>query len=328
MPVEVGAGARLPQDADEESVVTGVTPGASAPRIDARVRPVSLRAVLVTLRPKQWIKNALVVAAAGAAGALGHDDVPVRVSLACVAFCLLASGIYAINDVRDAAEDRLHPRKRHRPVAARELDPRTAVGLGATLMLAGLALCFAVAPLLALVGAGYLALTLTYSLLWRHVAVVDLVAIGGGFVLRAVAGGVAAPVTLSRWFLLVIAGAAVSVAAAKRYSELQRSDVPRELRRKVLRAYTPLSLRLLLGAGAAITLAAYCVWAFQLPSVHGVPWRPLTILPFAVCMLRYGALVRRGLAEAPEDVLLADRTMQLWALGWIAVFALGVHAAS
>lgn len=285
------------------------------------------RASVATMRPRQWIKNALVIAAPIAAGALGHDDVPGHVTVAFIAFCMLASGAYAINDVRDAAEDRLHPRKRHRPVAAGELDPRIAVGLGVLLMAMGLALCFAVAPLLGLVGAGYLALTLTYSLLLRHVAALDLVAIAGGFVLRAVAGGVAAPVTLSRWFLLVIAGAAVSVAAAKRYSELERSDVPRELKRKVLRAYTPRSLRLILAAGAAVTLGAYCVWAFQLTSVDGVPWRPLTILPFAICMVRYGALVRRGLAEAPEDVLLADRGLQLAALAWIVVFALGVHAA-
>ena len=84
----------------------------------------TLRAALVTLRPRQWLKNPLVIAAAGAAGALGHDDVPVRVALAFVAFCMLASGIYAINDVRDRDEDRLHPRKRYRPVAAGELDPR------------------------------------------------------------------------------------------------------------------------------------------------------------------------------------------------------------
>ena len=90
------------------------------------------------MRPKQWIKNALVVAAAGAAGALGHDDVPARVALATGAFCLLASGIYAVNDVLDAPEDRRHPVNRHRPVAAGALDPIAATGMGLWLMLAGL----------------------------------------------------------------------------------------------------------------------------------------------------------------------------------------------
>ncbi len=303
-------------------------PNSAALALDSHSRRGLVHAAVATMRPRQWIKNGLVIAAPIAAGALGHDDVPARVTVAFAAFCMLASGIYAINDVRDAAEDRLHPRKRFRPVAAGELDSRAAVGLGTALMAGGLALCFAVKPLLGAVGAGYVALTLTYSFVWRHVALLDLVAIAGGFVLRAVAGGVAAPVSLSRWFLLVIAGAAVCVAAAKRYSELERSDMPRELRRKVLQAYTPLSLQLILAAGAAVTLAAYCVWAFQLPSVNGFPLRPLTVVPFAVCMVRYGALVRRGLAEAPEDVLLADRTLQLAALAWIVIFALGVQAAS
>src|SRR5947209_1224220 len=103
-----------------------------------------VHAALSTLRPRQWIKNVLVIAAPGAAGALSHDDVPLRVGLTCVAFCLLASGIYAINDVRDAEEDRQHPRKRHRAVAAGEITPRAAVGLGVALMLGGLALCAAV----------------------------------------------------------------------------------------------------------------------------------------------------------------------------------------
>jgi len=86
-----------------------------------------VRAALVTMRPRQWIKNVLVIAAAGAAGgARARWTVPLRVGLAFVAFCLLASGIYAVNDVRDVEEDRLHPRKRFRPVAAGELDPRAA----------------------------------------------------------------------------------------------------------------------------------------------------------------------------------------------------------
>src|SRR5690348_9785816 len=121
-----------------------------------RTRP---DAVLVTMRPKQWVKNALVIAAAGAAGALGHDDTPGRVAVAFVAFCLLASGIYAINDVSDVEEDRRHPRKRFRPVAAGDLDPRFAIGLGLSLLLAGLLLCAVIGPLLTLVAVAYAALT-------------------------------------------------------------------------------------------------------------------------------------------------------------------------
>jgi decaprenyl-phosphate phosphoribosyltransferase len=286
----------------------------------------ALRATIVTMRPRQWIKNALVVAAAGAAGALGRDDVPVRVILACAAFCLLASGIYAVNDVRDVEEDRLHPRKRHRPVAAGELDPRAAATIGIGMMLAGLALCAAVRPLLAAVGLGYLVLTLSYTLLWRHILILDLIAIAGGFVLRAVAGGVAAPVALSRWFVLVITFAALLVAAGKRQAELRRTALAGVSRRRVLDFYTPPLLRLILVGSAAMTLFAYCVWAFEIPVHGGVPWRPLTIVPFAACLLRYGTLVRAGGGETPEDLLLSDRPLALAGLAWLVLFALEVHA--
>ncbi len=297
----------------------------SLPGILPRRRP--LHAALVTMRPRQWIKNLLVIAAAGAAGALGHDDVPVRVGLACLAFCLLASGIYAVNDVRDAPEDRRHPRKRRRPVAAGELSPRAALALGAVAMLAGLALCAFVAPLLAAVGAGYLALTLSYTALWRNILILDLVAIAGGFVLRAVAGGVAAPVTLSRWFVLVVTFAAVFVAAGKRRAELRRTDHAQGSKRRVLELYSEARLRTILAASAACALFAYCVWAFELAAIHGLPWRPLTIVPFTACLLRYGALVKAGDGEAPEEVLLADRWLQVAGVAWLVMFALSVHAA-
>ena len=113
-----GSAAKVPRDRPE---IVALRPAETAEeRSEAtRRRRGPLLAAVVTMRPHQWLKNGLVVAAAGAAGALGHDDVPVRVGLAFVAFCMLASGLYAINDVRDAAEDRLHSRKRHRPVAAK-----------------------------------------------------------------------------------------------------------------------------------------------------------------------------------------------------------------
>ncbi len=291
-----------------------------------RMRRGQLHAALVTVRPRQWIKNALVIAAPGAAGALGRDDVPLRAGLACIAFCLLASGIYAINDVRDAPEDRRHPRKRHRPVAAGELSPQAALALGALAMLAGLALCAFVRPLLVVVGAGYLALTLSYTMLWRKILILDLVAIAGGFVLRAIAGGVAAPVRLSAAFLLVIMFAAVFVAAGKRRAELRRANRTQDGRRRVLELYSEARLRVILAGSAAAALVAYCFWALEIPAIGGLPWRPLTILPFAACVLRYGVLVRAGDGEAPEDLLLADRFLQIAGVLWLVVFALYVHA--
>jgi decaprenyl-phosphate phosphoribosyltransferase len=298
-----------------------------APTLPAAPRRGPVRAALVTMRPRQWIKNALVVAAAGAAGALGRDHVPVHVALACGAFCMVSSGIYAINDVRDRHEDRLHPRKRFRPVAQGELSPGGAVALAAAALAAGFAISAFVRPLLVLVVLAYVVLTLSYTFVWRHVLILDLFAIAGGFVLRAIAGGVAAPVALSRWFVLVITAAAVLVAAGKRQSELRRTEIGGAARRRVLDLYTPQLLRLIITGSAAVALFAYSVWALQLPTVHGIPWRPLTIIPFAACLLRYGALVRAGAGETPEDLLLSDRWLLLAGLAWLVLFALGVHAA-
>ncbi len=125
-----------------------------------------------------------------------------------------------------------------------------------------------------------------------------------GFVLRAVAGGVAAPVGLSRWFVLVVTCAAVFVAAGKRLAELSRASGPRRARPAACCATTARRdcAQVLASAGAG-ALFAYCVWAFQLPDVGGIPWRPLTVIPFTVCLLRYGALVQAGVGEAPEEVL-------------------------
>ena len=296
---------------------------------DRETRPARgrARALLSLARPRQWVKNLLVIAAPGAAGALGHDGVPVRLTVACVAFCLLSAGIYALNDVRDREEDRRHPRKRFRPVAAGEVQVSEAVAFGLAAMGGGIVLCVAVTPALALVGLGYLAVTISYSWFWRHVPVLDLAALAAGFVLRAIAGGVAAPVGLSRWFVLVITFAAVFVAAGKRLAELGRATAAGREPRLVLSRYSPRGLGLaFLGAGAG-ALFAYCVWAFALPSVAGVPWRLLTIPPFALCLTRYAFLVRAGEGEAPEEAVIADPVMVVASLVWLIVFALGVNAA-
>lgn len=292
----------------------------------AEIRPLPrrrgvLRAILVTMRPRQWIKNGLVVAAPAAAGALGHAGVPLHVVLACAAFCLLSAGTYAINDVHDLVEDRRHPRKRHRPVAAGELTPRTAVALGVVLALAGLLLCVAIRPLLAVVGGGYVAVTLSYTLLWRKIQFADVLTIAAGFVLRAVAGGVAASVLLSRWFVLVVSAAAVFVAAAKRYAELRRSRTGGNARRSIQRGYNPRLLRVLLSGSAAVALISYCVWAVHASAGDDLLWRGVTIVPFAAAFGRYGNAVRAGAGEAPEEVLLSDRALQTAALAWLLMFA-------
>jgi decaprenyl-phosphate phosphoribosyltransferase len=307
-----------------------------APAIDgavpaARIAPRRIRGLLgaglVTARPRQWIKNVVVIAAAGAAGALGHDDVPGRVMVACAAFCLLASGTYCLNDVRDAVEDRSHPRKRLRPVAAGRLSAREAIGLGVTLCIAGLIACVLISPALALVGVAYLTITISYTLVWRRMLILDLAAIASGFVLRAVAGGLAAPVELSVSFVLVVTFAALFMAAGKRYSERLRADAAGATRRPVLEHYSPSRLRLLMTVSGIGALSAYWVWALAVPALTGHLLRALTAIPFSAGFLRYARVLRSGGGEAPEDVVLGDPILICAAFAWLVLFALSVHVA-
>jgi decaprenyl-phosphate phosphoribosyltransferase len=199
---------------------------------------------------------------------------------------------------------------------------------GVTLIVAGLVLAVVVRPLLGVVALGYAVLTVSYTVALRRIVILDIAAIAGGFVLRAVAGGVAAPVTLSRWFILVVTAAAVLVAAGKRQAELRRTERAGGAGRRVLAQYGAARLRLIVAGSAAITLFAYCVWALALPDVDGIPWRPLTIIPFAGGVLRYCALIGAGGGEAPEELVLGDRWLALAGITWLVVFAFGVHAAS
>jgi decaprenyl-phosphate phosphoribosyltransferase len=235
---------------------------------------------------------------------------------------MLSSATYLLNDVRDRSYDRLHPRKRHRPVASDALSPRVALVIAAGLAIGGLALAAAVRIELAAVGGGYLALTASYSLWWRRVIVADILAIAAGFVLRAAAGGAATDVGLSRWFLLVTSCGAIFVVAGKRYAELF-GDARGELTRTTLRRYPASALRATLALAAAAAVVAYAVWAFRRPE-HG-PWYEITILAVASWLGRYGVLVCRGAGEAPEELILRDRTLLLLTLAWTALFLGGIY---
>lgn len=279
-------------------------------------------------RPRQWMKNLLVVAAAGAAGALGRDDVLGRVLAATAAFCLISAGIYALNDVRDHHEDRGHPRKRLRPVAAQELTPRAATFAGLLWLAAGLALCAAISPWLLLAAAGYIALTVSYTMMWRAVPVLELVALAGGFVLRALAGGAAGPTPLSVWFLLVVSFAAVFAATGKRLGELVRAAAFGGAMRRVLRRYSPRGLRAVLALSGLGAICAYGAWALAGPAPGDLPWRALTFAPFAASLARYGRLAARGAAETPEQLVLTDRVLALSVAAWIVLFGLSVNASA
>jgi decaprenyl-phosphate phosphoribosyltransferase len=280
--------------------------------------------LLRACRPRQWVKNVLVAIAPAAAGALTRPAAIAAVCGALIAFCLISSATYLVNDVRDREQDRRHPRKRLRPIAAGELAPRGALRIAAVLALLGLGLAVAVRPPLAAVAVGYLALTTSYSLVWRHVVIADIVAIAGGFVLRAVAGGVAAGVPLSRSFLIVTSACAVLMIAGKRYAELTGGRGALATR-GTLRRYSRTLLRRLLAGAALLGAVAYGRWAFFRPDLG--PWLELSALPFTLWLGRYLAMVARGFGEAPEELVLRDSALLVLGGLWLVLFGAGIYVA-
>jgi decaprenyl-phosphate phosphoribosyltransferase len=285
---------------------------------------VPLGALLRACRPRQWVKNVLVLAAPGAAGILARPDVAGEVALTFVSFCMLSSATYLLNDVHDRREDREHPRRSSRPVASGELPVAVAVAAAFALAAAGLGFAAAVRPAVAGVGLAYLVLTASYTLWWRSVAVADIAAIAGGFVLRALAGGVATSITVSRWFMLVTSFGALFLVAGKRYAELRESERGAIVRAS-LRAYSEQYLRFVVGLAATVTTTAYCLWAFQRSHHSKLSWYELTVIPFVLWLLRYALLLDGGGGQAPEDLVLKDRFLLGVSAAWIAVFVCGVY---
>ncbi len=335
-----------PSSRREEAQPAAPWPGAKQ-RVAAHGMRLRALALLRAARPRQWSKNLLVVAAPGAAGVLLHREVPGRVGLTFIAFCLLASSTYLFNDLRDRAEDALHPRKRLRPIASGELPITQALPAAVLFAAAGLALTAYIGVSLLALAAGYLALTASYTLVWRHVAVADIAVVASGFVIRALAGGVATGVSLSRWFVIVTSFGALFLVAGKRYAELTRALAEREQTgedgvahaqegrprliregesmRNALYSYTVPYLRFVMILAASVAVGAYCLWAFQYRA-HGTgALYDLTILPFVLWLLRYALLLDSGAGEAPEDLLLTDPFLLVSAVVWVGLFAGSVY---
>ena len=285
-------------------------------------------ALIVAARPRQWTKNLLLLAAPFAAGVLGEGHTLARLSLAVAAFCLAASGTYLVNDVRDADGDRRHPSKRRRPVASGALSPGLAVGAGALSLVAGLGLAAAVNWQFFGVVALYIAMTTSYALWLRRVAVVDIGIVASGFILRAVAGGLAAGVPLSRWFLIVASFGSLFMVAGKRYGEHLDLGADRGAFRRTLDAYSLGYLRYVWTAASTVAVLAYCLWAFEESQFDaGPPWYELSIIPFTLSIMRYALLLDGGKGSAPEDIVLRDRPLQVMGLAWVVVFGCGVYFA-
>ena len=285
--------------------------------------------LLRTARPRQWIKNVLVFAAPGAAGISITPAHLAPVIGAFAAWCLASSGTYLLNDALDVEADRLHPKKRLRAVAAGVVPVGTARVAGGALLAAGIgAPLLWGAPGVAGIIALYAAITISYSLWLKEMAIVDLAAVASGFVLRAISGGIAAHVAISDWFLIVASFGSLFMVAGKRHAEHLDLREGRGAHRATLEEYSLGFLSYVRSVSSGVAIAAYCLWAFEKAKVAGDPVLfQLSIIPFVMAILRYALLLDAGRGGAPEEVVLGDRALQVMGLVWVGLFAAGVYAA-
>jgi len=298
----------------------------------ARARPAWLPgwilwplALVRAARPRQWPKNLLVFAAPLAGDSLGRDDGPAYALVAAAAFCAASVAVYLINDVLDVERDRRHPVKRHRPIAAGEIRRFPAVLIAVVCAALAIAAGPVVrVPLLAFIVAGYLGLSLLYSLVLKHVPVLELAFVASGFMLRVLGGAAATHVVPSGWFLLVCSLGALLVATAKRFTELTVLGDQAVRHRPAMRWYRPAALRLTQRLTAIAMLITYALWA---TGEHGGwlrGWHLASAVPLAAALARFDRLTARPTTRPVEDLLTRDAAMAGFELAWLLSFAAGL----
>lgn len=282
--------------------------------------------VLKTARPRQWVKNVLVFAAPFTDGQISNGSVLIKALIAFVAFSLVASSVYLINDAIDVEADRAHPTKCKRPIAAGIVPVPLAYAAAVVFFLGGAALSLAASWQLLVVLVVYEAVQLGYCFGLKHQPVIDLAIVGSGFLMRSIAGGVAAGIALSQWFLLVTAFGSLFMVAGKRYSEVMLFERTGAKIRSSLKKYTASYLRFVWATASAITMMSYGLWAFQLrEEADGSVWPVLSLIPFVVALLRYAVDVDGGSAGEPEEIVLGDRVLQVLGVLWVASLAVSFY---
>jgi len=285
-------------------------------------------ALLKTMRPKQWTKNLLLFAALIFAKKVTDPAAILQATGAFLLFCALSGAVYLINDAADAEEDRRHPKKMRRPIASGALSARLAVAVAVLMIAVGIGGSFCLNFGTGVVAAAYMALTLSYSFVFKRMVILDALALSGGFVLRAVAGAEAVSVVISPWLLMCTLLLALFLAFAKRRQELiLYQNGSADATRKVLQEYTPELLDQLISVVTACTVMSYCLYTISDRTVSEVGSRDLILtVPFVLYgIFRYLYLVHsKGQGDAPDQVLLTDipllATVALYVVAVVVVF--------
>jgi len=290
---------------------------------------VPLSAIFVSLRPRQWVKNLFVFAGLVFSQRLFTDAV--WTSLAAFAvFCALSGAIYLLNDVADRERDRLDPRKGLRPIAAGRLSVGTAITTAVVLIGAGLGVGTLLSRRFLIAALLYVVLLVAYSAWLKHVVIVDVIVVAGGFVLRAIAGAVVIDVEMSGWLLICTILLALFLALGKRRYEYLALDRDAALHRPILAEYSPALLDQMIAVVTASTVTAYALYTMSPETVakfrtHLLP----ATLPFVLYgVFRYLYLLyQRQLGGNPSELLLGDRALLINTIGWICAVLLIIYGA-
>jgi len=286
-----------------------------------------LRAIVLSMRPRQWVKNVFVFAGLIFAQRLFTSSAWIALAAFAI-FCGLSGAIYLINDVADRERDQLDPRKRTRPVAAGRLSAGAALAAAVVLVVGGLACAAILARAFLMTALAYVVLLVAYSAWLKHIVIVDVIVVAGGFVLRAVAGAVVIDVAMSGWLLICTILLALFLTLGKRRYEYVALDQDAVRHRPILAEYSPALLDQMIAVVTASTVTAYALYTMSPETVakfhtHLLP----ASLPFVLYgIFRYLYLIyQRRLGGNPSELLLADRALLINALCWICAVLLIIY---
>jgi 4-hydroxybenzoate polyprenyltransferase len=284
------------------------------------------------LRPQQWIKNVFVFAGLVFGQRLLDPHALVLVLLGFACLCVISSSVYVVNDIHDREEDRLHPRKRLRPLASGRASVRGAALLAAALVTVGLSGAWLLDRAFFIVVVTYLVLQLLYTFAFKHMVLLDVIAIGAGFVLRAIAGVVLIHVTLSPWLVLCTFTLCLFMGFSKRRCELNAlaenggGDAARH--RRTLSIYTKDLLNHMTTLTAGIAVVSFMLYATdaRTKAAFGTDYLLYTLPMVVYAIFRFAILVEHGRVDGPTDVLLRDRPFQVDLLLWTVSAVVVVYA--
>jgi 4-hydroxybenzoate polyprenyltransferase len=284
-------------------------------------------AVLLSLRPRQWVKNFFVFAGLIFSQSLFTPLVwPALAAFAI--FCALSGAIYLFNDLADVEKDRLHPTKRRRPIASGALSVPAGAAIGVLTLVGSLVAAYALSGRFGVVATAYAALLTAYSVWLKHVVILDVLTVAIGFVLRAVAGAAAIGVEISGWLVICTILVALFLALGKRRHEYLTLHGDAAAHRPILAEYSESFLDQMVAVVTASTVTAYALYTMSPDTVakFHTRWLPLT-LPFVLYgVFRYLYLLyRRELGGNPSDLLLSDRALLINTVLWMVALLLVIY---